>query len=79
MRDRNKVGEFSGEFDEKEIMQAIAGDGVMKAAVARTWVKFTESMIFLPMLALLIILVVDFFLIPASSRSNSRTGTSTGA
>ena len=25
MRDRNKVGEFSGEFDEKEIMQAIAG------------------------------------------------------
>ena len=46
----------------------------MKAAVARTWVKFTESMIFLPTLALLIILVVDFFLIPGFFKIEFKDG-----
>lgn len=36
----------------------------MTGSISRAWSKFTESMLFLPIAALLLILIADFFLIP---------------
>ncbi|MGA3056794.1 MAG: ABC transporter permease [Candidatus Limnocylindrales bacterium] len=36
----------------------------MRGSISRTWSRFTESMLFLPVAALLLILIADFFLIP---------------
>jgi ribose/xylose/arabinose/galactoside ABC-type transport system permease subunit len=46
----------------------------MSRLLARTWTRFTESMLFLPVLVLLLILVADFFLIPGFFNIDIRNG-----
>jgi simple sugar transport system permease protein len=46
----------------------------MKGLPARTWAKFTGSMVFLPTVALAIILIADFFLIPGFFKIELKNG-----
>ena len=46
----------------------------MRGLAVRTWARFTESMIFLPTVILLILLVADFFLIPGFFRIEIKDG-----
>lgn len=46
----------------------------MSGSIPRTWSKFTDSMLFLPVAALLLILIADFFLIPGFFQIELRNG-----
>ena len=46
----------------------------MSISFARTWARFTESMLFIPTIALLLILIADFFLIPGFFRIELKNG-----
>ena len=65
LSDKKKIAEFSGQIDEKTLLETMAGSGCMKNRKSSLILeKFTSSRLFYPLLALVIILILDGIFIP---------------